>query len=123
MAAFLLPVAGSKDIGGMINGGEAGGRIRGRKWMRIRERIMVRDCGMCQTCRRKGQVSVGTEVDHIIALSNSGSNDDDNLEVICVECHDRKSRVDFGLKERVTIGADGWPTENAVSRAPVWKRD
>ena len=98
-------------------------RIRGRKWMATRERIMARDCGMCQPCKRKGQISIGTEVDHITAISNGGSNDDENLEVICRQCHNAKTDEDLGYRHKPTIGVDGWPTEQDVSARPVWRRD
>lgn len=97
-------------------------RIRGRRWMAIRERIFKRDCGLCQECKRKGRVRAGNQVDHRIALTNDGSNDDDNLELLCVDCHDAKTNTDLGHKPRVTIGLNGWPTDEPRNRSPVWKR-
>lgn len=82
-------------------------RIRGRKWMQIRERIMRRDCSLCQTCKRKGRITLATEVDHITALDNGGSNDDRNLEAICAECHKAKTAKDMGYKERAKFDAQG----------------
>ena len=100
-------------------------RIRGRKWMETRARILSRDCGLCQECRRKGiltSLMLATCItDHIIALSNGGSNDDDNLQSLCHSCNETKTAADLGHKQRVTIGADGWPIEEA-SKVPVWKR-
>lgn len=97
-------------------------RIRGRRWMAIRERIKQRDCGLCQECRRKGRIKAGTQVDHRVALTNDGTNDDDNLELLCGDCHDAKTNADLGHKPMVTIGADGWPIDDASKSAPVWKR-
>lgn len=77
--------------------------------MQMRERIMRRDCSMCQTCKRNGRITLASEVDHITALDNGGSNDDDNLEAICVECHKAKSAKDTGKQRRPQIGPDGWP--------------
>ncbi len=97
-------------------------RIRGRRWMTIRERIFNRDCGLCQECQRNGQLTLATQVDHIIALANGGSNDDDNLECICDDCHDRKTNADLGYKPRVVTGLDGWPQADERNQRPVWKR-
>ena len=99
-------------------------RIRGRKWMTIRERIMSRDCGLCQQCKRQGRIKQGTQVDHIIALTNNGSNDDDNLECICPDCHLKKNMVDLGFKPQITTGIDGWPTEsNHRNIRAIWRMD
>ena len=97
-------------------------RIRGRRWMTIRERIFQRDCGLCQTCQRNGRLTPGTQIDHIVALTNDGSNDDDNLEVICDDCHDIKTNADLGYKPLVTTGLDGWPVASEASTAPMWRR-
>lgn len=78
----------------------------------IRERIFKRDCGLCQSCHRNGRIKQGNQIDHIVALTNGGSNEDVNLEVICLECHSAKSLVDLGFRPQVTTGLDGWPTES-----------
>ena len=97
-------------------------RIRGRKWMTIRERIFRRDCGLCQECQRNGRLKPGNQIDHIVALTNDGSNDDDNLEVICADCHDIKTNADLGHKPQVTTGLDGWPVASGANPSPVWRR-
>lgn len=76
--------------------------------MRIRSRILARD-PICKSCEAKGRVTVSTEVDHIISLDNGGSNDDANLQGLCHDCHADKTALDRGYRERITIGADGWP--------------
>jgi 5-methylcytosine-specific restriction protein A len=61
-------------------------RIRGRRWMKIRARIIARDHGICQECVRQGTVtkdSLVYQVGHRIPLAEGGSNDDDNLECEC----------------------------------------
>ena len=99
-------------------------RIRGRRWMTIRERIFKRDCGLCQECQRNGRLKPGTQIDHIVALANDGSNDDDNLECICLECHSAKSLVDLGLKPQITTGIDGWPIDSKpLNIRAIWRID
>ena len=114
--------SGLKMAGQPIPQTESCDRIRGRKWMAIRERIFRRDCGLCQRCSRAGKVKQGTQIDHIKALANGGSNDDDNLEVICVACHEVKTTEDIGDATKVTTGLDGWPAEIQPGRGPVWRR-
>lgn len=52
-------------------------------------------CAMCRT-------SVATELDHIKALANGGTNADDNLQGLCAECHEIKTLKDLGQRPRVT---------------------
>lgn len=66
-------------------------RTRGSAWMKIREEVMNRDCGICQTCKRNGNVSAATQVDHIIPLHQGGTDARNNLEAICDECHKVKT--------------------------------
>ena len=101
-------------------------RIRGRALQALRDRILTRDKGLCQACKRKGRITPlnlkTAELDHIVALVNGGTNDYSNLESLCHDCHAEKTDADLGRKPRVTIGLDGWPTEQERSSGPVWRR-
>lgn len=59
-------------------------------WRAKRERILVRDAFVCQTCKR---VVSGHEanVDHIVPLEDGGSDRDDNLQTLCRSCHGKKT--------------------------------
>jgi len=46
-----------------------------------------RDGFHCQHC----QATVTLEIDHIIAVANGGTNDLDNLQLLCQSCNSRKS--------------------------------
>lgn len=84
----------------------------GRPWRRKRDRILARDCHQCQPCRRKGFVVLADEVDHIVALSEGGTDDESNLEAICNPCHKDKTQRESGsYRERQAIGPDGWPVQ------------
>lgn len=83
-------------------------RIRGRTLQRLRTRIM-QDQPLCRMCDEKGLVTPGAEMDHIVPLFMGGSNDDANLQMLCVECHLAKTAKDLGIVYRPTIGLDGWP--------------
>ena len=83
-------------------------RPRGRILQRLRGRIMQGQ-PLCRMCDEKGLVTPGAEMDHIVPLFMGGSNDDDNLQMLCVECHRKKSADDLGVRFKPTIGVDGWP--------------
>ncbi len=91
-------------------------RIRGRALQTLRMRLMSASpiCAMCRT-------AVATEVDHIVALTNGGGNEDDNLQCLCAECHEVKTLEDMGQRPRVDIGIDGWPVPS-TQRGPRWRR-
>ena len=84
-------------------------RTRGRKWLAIRKAILNRDCGLCQVCIAQGRLTVATEVDHITQIADGGTDDYDNLQAICHDCHADKTARENGKRRRVAIGADGWP--------------
>lgn len=67
-------------------------RISGSRWQKVRERIMARDQGLCQQCKADGRVSLGSIVDHRVALFQGGSDDDGNLWLLCIACDKAKKR-------------------------------
>jgi 5-methylcytosine-specific restriction protein A len=77
-------------------------RTRGHAWMRTRERILRRDNGLCCECRRGGKLKLACEVDHITPLRRGGTDDEANLQSLCVSCHEAKS-----LRERAADGGRG----------------
>lgn len=60
-------------------------------WEKTRERILDRDCNLCQPCLRTQRVTVATQVDHIIPKAAGGTDDESNLQAICVPCHAEKT--------------------------------
>jgi len=81
----------------------------GWAWQQLRERILQRDCGLCQECKRNGKVKLGTEVDHIVQAADGGTDEDHNLELLCHDCHADKTAAEGGKRRKVRIGLDGWP--------------
>lgn len=55
------------------------------RWRKIRERIVLRDGGICQMCGMEGD-----SVDHIIPRSQGGTDDDFNLQLLCRLCNSVK---------------------------------
>lgn len=95
-------------------------RIRGRALQRLRARLLA-DNPLCVLCRKQGRVTPATEIDHVVALTNGGTNDDDNLQGLCAACHEIKTLADLGQRPRVTTGIDGWPVDESP-RGPRWRR-
>ena len=71
----------------------------GRPWRRKRERVFNRDMFLCQIHKRKGEL-VGVELhgpragvcDHVIPLSEGGTDDEENLQTICQACDKVKTQ-------------------------------
>lgn len=85
-------------------------RIRGRKLQQIRATHFTL-FPLCVMCEAKGKVTIATELDHIKALVNGGTDTHDNRQGLCEEHHKAKTAEDMGFKPRVTIGLDGWSIE------------
>lgn len=91
-------------------------------WERTRQRVVERDGGMCQECRRGGRTAIGREVDHIVPKAEAEkrgwprSRRDAlaNLQLLCTECHRAKTARDNGgtYRKKVEYGMDGWPLDN-----------
>ena len=87
-------------------------RDRGRPWMRTRERILKRDCGLCQCpdCKAAGRVRLAAEVDHIVPRwkwqylhgDAPGCEDDGNLQAMHPDCHRKKTSAEE--RERRALG-------------------
>lgn len=61
------------------------------EWKRTRARILARDRGTCHVCGQPG----ADEVDHMLAVSEGGTEDDANLAAIHgVPCHRRKTQAE-----------------------------
>ena len=82
-------------------------RIRGRRGVKHREQVR-REEPLCRMCLAKGRVTPTQEIDHIIPLSEGGTNDRSNLQGLCRDHHLEKG----GCRHRQRIGIDGWPIED-----------
>ena len=77
--------------------GSSGVRKTGRQGVADRERIRMRDAGLCQSCLRKGVIKLGDEVDHIKPLAHGGDDSDSNKELLCKACHKEKSKNEAAM--------------------------
>jgi 5-methylcytosine-specific restriction protein A len=86
-------------------------RLRGRAGQAQRLSRLRRTSGLCEDCATEGRVEVATVVDHIIPLALGGSDDDANTRNLCKRHHEQRTAEQFGHRKKVTIGADGWPSD------------
>lgn len=87
-----------------------GERIRGRRGQALRQRRLWNE-PRCRICLAEGRITASAVPDHIIPLAKGGEDVDENIRCLCAACHDRVTRQEFGHRQRVTIGADGWPVQ------------
>ena len=78
-----------------------GGGRGGRQWRKLRERIFIRDRFVCQICKAKGKLTAielhGPNYgvcDHIVPISQGGSDDPINLQTICQRCDKTKTQAE-----------------------------
>jgi len=81
----------------------------GAGWTKKREEVKRRDAGVCQEGLRLGQVHPGTEVDHRLPKARGGTDDLQNLQLICRACHKAKSARE---------GSQGRGAEKSPTPAP-----
>lgn len=69
-------------------------RVRGSSWMAKRRAVMQRDKYTCAGC---GSIRMDHEVDHVVPLEQGGSNDLENLQLLCGgpdRCHAAKTKAE-----------------------------
>ncbi|MGW2153902.1 HNH endonuclease [Nonomuraea sp. NPDC001699] len=69
---------------------------RPKDWNRRRRAVLKRDAGVCYLCGLFG----ASEVDHVTAVADGGSWDDDNLRSVHRACHTAKSLQDRHRRSR-----------------------
>jgi len=73
-------------------------RLRGRPGQRDRERIRLRDNGLCQQCKPLGRLTLGDVVDHRRPLWAGGDDSDANKWLLCHKCHDAKTAREAAMR-------------------------
>lgn len=86
----------------------------GRQHDRLRARLLGEE-PLCRLCRLKtpSRYTPATIADHIIPIAKGGAvHDLSNMQPVCADCHDAKTRADNGWRAgRKRIGDDGWPAD------------
>lgn len=78
------------------------------KWIKRRKRILARDRHLCVPCLALGVPTPAREVDHITPKAKGGTDDDWNLQSICVACHKEKSAQEARNMGQRMQRRDGW---------------
>lgn len=68
-------------------------RVTGRKLQRLRAELFERD-PLCAECKRQGRVTLATQRDHIQPLEEGGEDTETNVQGLCADCHDAKSKAE-----------------------------
>nr|WP_136252865.1 HNH endonuclease [Ningiella ruwaisensis] len=63
----------------------------GWEWRKLRKIVLERDNHLCQICLKKGKAVTGNQCDHIIPKSRGGTDSLSNLQILCVDCHRKKT--------------------------------
>ncbi len=99
----------------------------GAAWDRVRKVVLLRDAHLCQVCWKNGRRAVTSNiVDHIVSKENAKragwseakTEHPNNLQVICLPCHEIKTEAEQGKvkRPRVEISEDGWPVPASTDR-------
>ena len=89
-------------------GGSEDKRIKGRALQKRRLRMYLVD-PYCNHCKHMTAHPRGYQIDHIVPLYKGGLDIDENLQLLCIDCHDKKTLEDN--RQGRTIGLDGWPID------------
>ena len=79
--------------------------------MQIRASVLSAN-PLCSKCSERNRITAATEVDHIVPLHKGGTDDLDNLQSLCHDCHAEKTAAEQGKRRKPEIGLDGWPVED-----------
>lgn len=76
-------------------------RLYGRRWHK-RSRAFLQEHPLCVQCKARGEVAAASVVDHVIPHKGNVDRfwDWDNLQALCVRCHNAKSARERGQWER-----------------------
>src|SRR5688572_14510636 len=69
-------------------------RITGTRLQRLRRQLFERT-PLCVLCEQAGRVTIATVRDHIIPLSQGGSENDANCQALCWDCNELKRREEI----------------------------
>ena len=107
---------------GWVGRGSRHERGYGAQWQKARLVILARDLYLCQPCKTQGRTTPAKQVDHIKPKASGGTDDHDNLQAICEDCHKAKTAREAAeaagrpMKRRLQFDAHGNPIWPDVSQ-------
>jgi 5-methylcytosine-specific restriction protein A len=81
----------------------------GYEWVKLRHIVLDRDMYLCQPCYRNGRPTPAKQVDHIIPKAQDGTDDLENLQAICNDCHKAKTQAEATGDKRMKFNDKGMP--------------
>lgn len=87
----------------------------GARWVKLRDAALRRDHHLCHPCRLLGYITAAKAVDHILPKAEGGTDDLENLQAICDDCHREKTAEEAAraqgraVKPRLQFDATGYP--------------
>lgn len=85
---FLVPMLDTRKVPTLNR--DTLPRIQGRTRMRRNAEYLAR-FPWCRACERKGIETLAREVDHVVPIADGGTEDESNLQGLCIPCHREKS--------------------------------
>lgn len=83
-------------------------RITGRKLQRMRDELFKAQ-PLCVECLKHGRLTPATERDHIMPLFEGGTDTDDNVQALCHDCHEIKSKAERIRARQAGLPVPNWP--------------
>jgi 5-methylcytosine-specific restriction endonuclease McrA len=68
---------------------------------RVKDRIAARAGDCCPKCTRDIKPPLRAEFDHVVPLILGGQHRESNLQLLCDQCHEAKTKLDVRLKAKV----------------------
>lgn len=86
---------------------------KGKRWKKTREAYIKTVGGLCERCLKNGEIKPAYIVHHKVHLTEDNVSDDqyaydfNNLEALCLECHNAEHFGNTKTKERYKIDEMG----------------
>lgn len=65
------------------------------QWLQAQRQSLFRSEPWCRSCKASGALTIATIRDHIQPLFEGGADEPANIQPLCKDCHDRKSRSEM----------------------------
>ena len=87
-------------------------RLRGRSGVKQRLRRLQAE-PLCRHCAARGKITAATVPDHIVPLSQGGTDSDNNIQCLCDDCHLIKTAIEGAANQGAANHPD-WLRPSAI---------
>ena len=94
-----------------------------KQWVKLARYIRIKYYYTCQVCGRRG-----VYVHHIIWLTDENVSDpnialnEDNLTLLCLDCHNEIHKGRTGLRDDVKFSSDGQLIKRPIKNPPAYRK-